>query len=372
MSHRVSKSTAIYRLSFADVSSLEALGSSPMLDSVEQNSRRLQEFLSSHHLALLDWKADRQPSGHSSPLLVRSADFIYEVSGLDLPAIYDLLTNDWLAGLPHDLPGRTRFTKEKIIRGVVADLILAQIRIRVRTLSGIDKLDDSRRINSGDIPSSSMISVDDPFDASSSRSARRVSQRPAWTGNGSFDDPGSGTTPGSTLGREELETESLRDMEPTYTSLSAYTTFSRERNMPRKVASMLGHWQPGTDPAGYNWQRAMQLQGTEESQPASKATTPKRRQRKKTPSTQGTITVNSGHVSAPAPAPAPMTSVTPDVRGWGSQPEHNEAPVLRLQSSQVIEDDVPMTQIERGAFGGREAGRKNVMKARKKKRAAGF
>ncbi|OJZ87936.1 hypothetical protein ASPFODRAFT_58814 [Aspergillus luchuensis CBS 106.47] len=351
---------------------LEALGSSPMLDSVEQNSRRLQEFLSSHRLALLDWKADRQPSGHSSPLLVRSADFIYEVSGLDLPAIYDLLTNDWLAGLPHDLPGRTRFTKEKIIRGVVADLILAQIRIRVRTLSGIDKFDDSRRINSGDIPSSSMISVDDPFDASSSRSARRVSQRPAWTGNGSFDDPGSGTTPGSTLGREELETENLRDMEPTYTSLSAYTTFSRERNMPRKVASMLGHWQPGTDPAGYSWQRAMQLQGTEESQPASKATTPKRRQRKKTPSTQGTITVNSGHVSAPAPAPAPMTSVTPDVRGWGSQPEHNEAPVLRLQSSQVIEDDVPMTQIERGAFGGREAGRKNVMKARKKKRAAGF
>ncbi|KAI3066184.1 hypothetical protein CBS147343_7327 [Aspergillus niger] len=353
---------------------LEALGSSPLLDDIENDSRSLKKFLSSDHPALLDWKTDRQLSDHSSPIFVQSADLTYDISRLELPAIYDLLSDDWLAGLRHDIPGRTRITKEKTIRGVAADLILAQIRIRVQTLSGVDESDDSRRISSRDnqsssFSSSSMVPVHDLFDVSSSISAKRASRRSIWTGNGNLDDPGSGATPGSTLGRGELESESQWDMEPTYASLSTYTTFSRERNMPRKVASMLGHWLPGADPAGYNWQRTIQLQGTEESQSASKAATPKRRQRKKTPSSQGTTSVTSGNVSAPNP----MTSVTPDVRGWGSQPENNEAPVLRLQSSQVIEeDDVPMTQIERGAFGGREAGRKSVMKARKKKRAAGF
>ncbi|GKZ31137.1 hypothetical protein AbraIFM66950_011278 [Aspergillus brasiliensis] len=340
---------------------LEAIGSSPLLDDIERDSHSLQDFLSSNHPALLlEWRDDRQPSSHSSPLFVRS---------LNLLAIYDLLANDWLAGVPHDIPGRTRITKEKIIRGVAVDLIMAQIRIKVQTLFGVDESDDRRRISPRNIPSPSIASVDDSIDVSSSRSVKRASsQRSAWIGNGSLDDPGSSATPRSTLVRGEPETESQGDMQPTYTSLSAFTTFRRERNMPQKVARMLGHWQPGADPAGYNWQRAIQLQGAEESQSASKAATPKRRQRKKTPLSLGATSVTSGNASAPAP----MSSVTPDVRGWGSQPENSEAPVLRLQSSQVIEEDVPMTQIERGAFGGREAGRKSVIKARKKKRAAGF
>ncbi|PYI04825.1 hypothetical protein BO78DRAFT_346920 [Aspergillus sclerotiicarbonarius CBS 121057] len=344
---------------------LEALGSSPLLDDIDQSSYSLQSFLSKEHPALLlEKQVGRQRSDLFSPLFFPSTDFTEDISALNLLAIYDQLVNDWLAGLPYDIPGRTRIIKEKIIRGVAADLILAQIRLKVQPAYAVDELDTSGRKSSGDAPSSLSTSMDDPFDALSSGNAMHASQRSVLPGNGNLDDLSSSVPPGSTLARGETEVESPSDIQSTYTSLSAFTTFSRERAMPRNVAIVLDHWQPGTDPAGYNWQRTVRIQETEESQPASKGATPKRRSRKKTPSSQGT--------SLNASAPPPMSSVPSDARRWGSQPENSEAPVLRLPSSQAVEEDVPMTQIERGTFGGREAGRKSVVKARKKKRAAGF
>ncbi|KAH8425687.1 uncharacterized protein LDX57_003436 [Aspergillus melleus] len=104
----------------------------------------------------------------------------------------------------------------------------------------------------------------------------------------------------------------------------------------------------------------------EDSRRVLKSTASQRKPRKKVPGgSQG----SSQHPTAPIPS---ASSAVPVVREWGSQPENSEPPAIRLQSSQHVEDDLPMTQVERGMFGGREASRKVATKTRKKKRAAGF
>lgn len=61
------------------------------------------------------------------------------------------------------------------------------------------------------------------------------------------------------------------------------------------------------------------------------------------------------------------------VRGQGSFLRTSAVPQMMVQSSQLTEEgDVPMTQVERGLFGGRNAASKKAVKERKKKRAAGF
>jgi RNA polymerase I-specific transcription initiation factor RRN6 len=141
------------------------------------------------------------------------------------------------------------------------------------------------------------------------------------------------------------------------------TTFYTQRPPSEVVANLLSHWQVGSDPAAYSWQRMAQTLEEEDLQRVPKATTPKRRLQKK--ASQGTPLSSS---QLP-----PVSSNALAAREWGSQPEVGEpSRMLRLQSSQAIEEDLPMTQVERGTFGGREASRKTSMKARKKKRAAGF
>jgi RNA polymerase I-specific transcription initiation factor RRN6 len=64
----------------------------------------------------------------------------------------------------------------------------------------------------------------------------------------------------------------------------------------------------------------------------------------------------------------PGTPIAPSIRTWGSQPT-DALPAFPLPSSQPTLDE-PMTQIERGLFGAREA--RKSQKSKKKRRAAGF
>ncbi|RAL13590.1 uncharacterized protein BO97DRAFT_404733 [Aspergillus homomorphus CBS 101889] len=329
---------------------LELLGGGPLLDDIDRNSHEWNSFWSRMALSRPEFINHLYPTIQTSSIFdsvtsqtTVSADVNQP---LNLIAIYDEMVNEWLGYLPHSIPGRTRIMKEQIIRGVVADLILAQFSITRKVEHGPRSSEQAGRVR----------------DASSS--AETPLEREEGLSSTLSDENNRNTLEGGATSRKSrrldaTEFERQEDTAPAYTSLSAFTTFKAEHAMNRGTANMLQHWQPGVNPADYNWQRhAVGSHGI-------MATTPKRRR-----SRRRTASLHGGEQAGSTPLPTPV--ITDISRTWGSQPENHEPPTLRLHSSQMAEQNVSMTQIERGMFGGREAGRKSVVKARKKKRAAGF
>lgn len=295
---------------------LEILGQTPLLDDIDQNARDLQELNLTPTL-------EDSPSGDRNQLVVlpqslsssSSADSAEPSSKPDLVGAYDSLIDDWLSSLSDYIPGRTRIMKEKTVRGVAVDLVLARINVTripdAPTLPPEEQKRDSAE-DDADIPETV---AEDAEGGSNAQTPR--------------------TQP--------------------YPSLSSLTTFNAP-SIPRNITTLLSHWEPGADPAGYDWQSTVQEQESESETPRR---TPRSRSRMKKSQSPGI-----GSSTPPA-----TSSALPAIR-FGTQPEGPNAPV-KLESSQAVEEDIPMTQVERGVFGGREASRKNAMKARKK-RTAGF
>ncbi|KAE8335172.1 hypothetical protein BDV24DRAFT_169483 [Aspergillus arachidicola] len=322
---------------------LEILGRSSPLDDVDQNAQDVEDLLSAlladnacthkHHQQLIV-----QLPGHLS---LRSTKPVQstEPSRSGLIEIYDQSVNDWLT-LSHNIPVRARITKEKIIRNVAADFALSQVA--ARRIDYESNGTNFQTTNQEGAPSSKPVFT---FKFRSGKQTLFPSEIPGESDWSSFATEGHGTS----------------DVKPKFpdSTLAAFTDFDSERKrfVSPDVANILQHWLPETDPATYDWQRTIQALELEESQWGTNDTTPKQKLKKK---------------KVDSFTPRPATSAAPTVREWGSQPEINEQPMVRLQNSQVLEDDLPMTQVERGAFGGREAGRKSTAKAKKKKRAAGF
>lgn len=331
---------------------LEILGSSPLLDDIDGNARAIGDITSlcEHHTAdpENEYKLHTLPSNLAiSPVI----DFATAESDgkLKLVYIYDRLVNDWLSNLPLDIPGRTRITKEKVIRRIAADLILAQISI-------------SRKPDTeNDIYSNQRIEHQDNAESSNPETSVE-SHRAGTPRRPSFSASEQGRD-GSTF-RNDFDFQPLKENKaPIYSSLSSLTTFKAQPSKSRNMDAMLSHWVPGMDPATYNWQRTVQSVEDDGYQRMSRSATPKHRSRKKTPQA----------VAMSSPAPPAISPAPPLTQEFGSQP--TGAPLRRgiLPSSQTaMEEDLPMTQVERGLFGGREANRKNAIKTRKKKRAAGF
>lgn len=332
---------------------LEVFGSSFLLDDIEKSAQAIEGVI------LLCKQRESNPQiEHRFSILpilpLMQLTVANESEGKpNLVYIYDRLVSTWLSNLPHNIPGRTRITKERIIRKLAADLVLARINITRKPPDGkhddyLDNQDDAKLSN----PETSFGShgIVTPR-----RSSVPVSER-----------DGGGSTSRSDLGATN---NGVSDSQPTkrvpvYSTLSSLTTFKNQPSMSWNVESMLSHWVPGMDPAAYDWQRTVFSVEEDESQRMSRSVTPKRKQRKKTPQ-RTTMT---------SPAPPPISPAIPGIYGQSSQPTSDGLYRGIPQSSQVttVDEDLPMTQVERGLFGGREANKKSVMKTRKKKRAAGF
>ncbi|THC98215.1 hypothetical protein EYZ11_002297 [Aspergillus tanneri] len=354
---------------------LETLGSSPLLDDIDQNAQDLGSFLSAivdnvgnnsvrenqnrHIFALQPPDLFGLPSFKPTDLARSSS------STGTLIDMYDRLVNDWLAVLPHDIPGRTRIMKEKAIRYIAADLALAQITTARRLPYELDELISNKQgraenyalsfsskaydsvpsfFGQDKLPSSSTVFYDHGLETPSSAAARSS----------------------LTIGGEDGNYELKSGIGTIYATLSSFTTFNGTRSLSRNLSGVLHHWQPGTDPTTYDWQRTVQALENEESRRLINPATPKRKSRKKMSQRSHS---RSRHPSTPT---TPASSAVPVIREWGSQPENSEPSAVRIQSSQPVEEDLPMTQIERGIFGGREASQNTAMRTRKKKRAAGF
>jgi RNA polymerase I-specific transcription initiation factor RRN6 len=266
---------------------------------------------------------------------------------ISLLNIYDSLIELWISSLPSGTPGVLRLQKEKIARQVAADVYLASIgvsvgpaaspseisidenepgtlRLPVRSRKGKEKVTD--------VSKSSQIPMLPP---SSQITSRPLSQSSVASG---VPNPSS---------REDPASERLR----------AYTTLRPQPVLPTSMSTMLMHWMPGTDPNTYSWtatNRVLEvLTETEDDTGVEKARHQRRQDRLKR---QRAAMLESTAAAEQSPT-----------RLWGSQPP--AVRVAKLLSSQAtVEERIPMTQVERGPFGGREDERKR----KAKRRAAGF
>ncbi|KAJ5587929.1 uncharacterized protein N7459_003694 [Penicillium hispanicum] len=325
---------------------LELTGGRPVLHDIDKNAHDLARLVST---ALSQHPYPQgQPGFMALPLRLSKLFHGMPTSShekqltLDLLETYDRLVHEWLTDLPHDIPDLTRRMKEKIIRGVALDLLLARL-IRVSNEPSDDKAPPPAQ--SADVDRGADRRVTSPPDLRPQLSSSQIplSQTLAVRERRFQADGASGDRP------KEAPA-------PVYSNLAAFTTFKEPRAMPRNVANLLFHWQTGANPATYEWQKTSHL--LDEREGASGPTTPRHRLRKK----------RSQRIVAPDPSSLPPTPVALTTRNWGSQPEHPPS-TFPLPSSQPTMEE-PMTQMERGQFGTREV--KKSGKNKKKRRAAGF
>lgn len=255
----------------------------------------------------------------------------------DLLYAYDRMVDDWMSTLPWIIPVPTRLMKEKLIRGVAADLILSRL-IKVSTaLDGIiisepaylvdDQINEKAVAQNKYLHSShfSLSSSQNSASQSSMANSRLFGSR-----------------------RDSFPVQQSKYAAvPVLSGLSTFTTFKTPRPTPRNVTTLLSHWSVGSNPHSYVWERIED----EETRRSSRANTPRNRRKKRSQTRDQSL---------------PPTPAVPMVRTWGSQPV--APPRINITSSQPTMDSMPMTQMERGIFGGRELKKPK----RKKKRAAGF
>ncbi|KAJ5159203.1 uncharacterized protein N7500_008854 [Penicillium coprophilum] len=252
----------------------------------------------------------------------------------DLLKSYDRMVNDWMSTLPRVIPVQTRLMKERLIRGVAADLILSRLIKMSTTLD------------------SALLSK--PADPSQDRANEKANEKAAahnkylqstYFALLSSQMSGSQSKAKSRSVGSRRETipvqQSKYSAVPVFGGISAFVKFKKTPRPPaRNVANLLSHWPVGTSPKHYEWERI-----EDEETRNSKARTSKSKRKKRSQIRDQSL---------------PPTPAVPLVRTWGSQPLEPH-----INSSQAM--DISMTQMERGAFGARAP-----KKPKKKKRQAGF
>jgi RNA polymerase I-specific transcription initiation factor RRN6 len=246
-------------------------------------------------------------------------------------------------------------SKERTIRGVVTELMLAKINL-VRDKNKYAKSTDINmelpiRIQPDNLPQSDKTNSQLPLPTRilSTQSTDLPSPPPGldqpdrWV-----EDP----TPSHTAHQGRFDS---------YANLRVYTAVNDQISMPRRVTGTLSHWKVGSDPSSYDWQRTVRALLEEE--PQSEDSQAQKHGRKKQRKLQNHLDGDASRASA--------SSSVPVVRSWGDQPPEGSL-IPRLKSSQITEDHILLTQIERGVFGGREVGKSVTSREGRKKRAAGF
>lgn len=333
---------------------LEIVGTSPALDDIDRNSDEFEHLLAKYGSCFTQLLGDLSSTGRiSSSLRVvqdQTANPTELPARLSLVRIYDQLVGDWLSVLPQNVPGRTRVMKEKVIRSLAVELLLSSFRLKSKTAGPLEPPNGEKADNAQGL----MVPSLQPVHAGSFLTLPVRPHIEDATTRESRQEPPASNAP--VVSQSRGSTPAALD------ALASFTNLHPQRSVSRKAISVLSHWAVGVDPATYDWQKTMQEQQTETLRSTTPVRTPKRRVRQRFSQGPGIIDPSSNPTSSPG--------VTV-VREWASQPD-NEPPRLQIQSSQAAEDDLPMTQLERGTFGGREASKKSISKARKKKRAAGF
>jgi len=250
--------------------------------------------------------------------------------GRDLLSAYDRMVDNWMSTLPRIIPVHIRLMKERVIRGVAADLILSRLVKMSTSLDGVMLSKPADPIEEQ--------AIEKANEKAAAHNKYLQSTYFALLSSQMSKNHSKGKNRASGPKRDKPVPQSKYSAVPVLSGLSAFVKFKTQRPTPRNVANLLSHWPVGTNPKNYEWDRI-----EDEETRSSKATKNKRKKRSQTRDQS-----------------LPPTPTVPIVRTWGSQPL---APP-RINSSQL---DISMTQMERGTFGAR-----TLKKPKKKKRQAGF
>ncbi|PGH03847.1 RNA polymerase I-specific transcription initiation factor RRN6 [Blastomyces parvus] len=407
---------------------LDILPSPPFLDDIDRNTHDFDQFLTRledpmQNMLPLGYEITHLPMSYFPPSNISISDTASRsMIPTNITKLYDSLVRDWLFPLPGDFPNKIRMAKEKNIRNIVMQLILSRIVLTrrsipephdpgLRLISETAEDDLSSLHPSSSAPWSSQVLL---FTQSQNPTITTTSDGQTELEQSSFFQPSSQTTAAAAATATTAATVTTRTP---YATLRLYTPLKQpdQPGLPRRIADILSHWKLGANPSTYDWQATVRtLRDEEEQQTESQSASRRRKrrearrlQRRQQQQSQQSY-LPSSSATAPAPAsgptiastssvPTPSASQVPVVRMWGSQ-QHQQHQLSRgigqgsflgpgtdrgigiamgsqmmVRSSQVAEEgDVPMTQIERGVFGSRNASSRKVAKERKKKRAAGF
>lgn len=331
----------------ANIRRLELNHGRPVLEDIDDTARHLTRLVST----ILPETPNEQAPFRYMILSLNSSHVLHgmprtssdEQSSLDFVRTYDRLVEEWVTSVSQDIPRFTCVMKERVVRGIALDLLLSRL---VRISNAPSSKDVPQTVGAMD---KNQPGVEGPMSSQNLSMTLPSSQLPSSQVTATGVNSSQGTSSKSPK----------ESMTPSYSGLSAYTTFKPPRPMARNVANLLSHWKLGADPSAYEWQKTSHMLEEEEARRLGGPSIPRRsRSRRKS--------------QQPASAEAtslPGTPIAPPIRAWGSQPADALLPALALPSSQPTVDEVPMTQMERGQFGAREV---KSQKSKKKRRAAGF
>lgn len=270
----------------------------------------------------------------------------------DLMKLFDQLVKNWMASLPLTVSNPARLAKFRVVRQIAIELCLSSLGISIRNKAHLPSEAHAGGLDKGalDIQKSDGAAQDSLPSLSSSQVA-------FTTGEPDFDLPTPARTP------------SVYSQATTASDVQEIVAISRLRQYAVSIGAkldpgaphVLSRWPtfPGADPAAYEWvreSREADNEGTgDEREARNKKEEAKRRRR--------TEKFLQKERSQAASSASQLTS-QPMVLLPGSQPE-----VSHYGFSSQVEEDVPMTQPDRGVFGSRTAQKRNKGK---KKHKAGF
>ncbi|KAM3074231.1 hypothetical protein ACMFMF_006252 [Clarireedia jacksonii] len=323
-------------------------------DDLDQAAKTFNEFIDYIHEENRD---DSPLKLHLSKLLYGSGIEIFEEEALqtypDLLKMYDQLIDIWVTNLPHKTPGTVRLKKARQIQSIAMELCLSSLAISLRNEAVeptvLEHAEDYLGRASKDIDEISRASSP-PFFSS---------QLPAQgTGDLHFSLPTPERTPSIYSHTSAATTDLVGD--PTLSRLRQYAvSIASDIEVSPAKSSIIAQWPsvPGIDPATYSWEEIQKAAAAAASADEDNRSRKERHRRRR----RTERFLNSERASE-----APYSS-QPVSHPLGSQPV-----VQNIYSSQPV-NEMPMTQPDRGAFGGRPASAAAPGKNKpKKRRAAGF
>jgi RNA polymerase I-specific transcription initiation factor RRN6 len=338
--HRIDEYKVQGRLAL--VTFLELSESSFLVDDVDEAAVLLLRTLGSLNTQGLDGR-ERPPilSKLSAPQMPRLLGSAGNPTDINLSQIYDHMVDVFVSSLPRKTPGLLRLARERQIRNIAAELYLSTLAISAR---------DSKVDPHGETIGAE---VDEEI--------------PSPTLTESLPTPRQ--TPSEKGFREGSANSSQKDEEdPAIVLLRSYvTSLSLVPTMGKKAYRLLSHWpsNPGSDPTQYSWESArhMSLPSDDERHNyklKKKQEARRQREAQKIRKRQRASTID------------PMSQPSAESI-WGTQPTTPRV----AASSQYLSEEIAMTQVEPGAFGGRTpvaiGGRTPGTVAKKKRRkTAGF
>lgn len=314
----------------ADFFRLDIIDNPPVLSDIDDSSHGLDWFRS--RFAPMESSAETAlcflPLNALSERVQEQVNVFRSFQPFSVLVLYEKLVRDWLSKLPQKLPSWIRISREKLIRQVSIELSLA----------GTVQIDISIRDS---------ISVVSSQPSLPGRRSSTVSQRDSVNGVGDFPE------------EHNMITHALLD-------LKTISPPSMSHFLGGAIQDVLSLWDVGGDPDAFDLERAL------ETETANGDFSSRSRSR----SEQRTRTRSRSRANSVSARTIRSSPIVPSIQFSGSQPQFDSSR-LPIRSSQFlpssqITDSMPMTQVERGVFGSRQAGGKSNVKARKKKRAAGF